>query len=90
MNINTENFTILVSDVINKNKITITIYKRKPYVNNEPWLQELDFIKFDDLFKADLSTFSQFAINLLVKNNVIKIINGNIGFLTASLLCRLL
>jgi hypothetical protein len=89
MNINTENFTILVSDVINKNKITITIYKRKPYVNNEPWLQELDFIKFDDLFKADLSKFSQFITNLLIQNDIIKV-NGNIGFLTASLLCRLL
>lgn len=89
MNINTENFTILVSDVINKDKITVTVYKRTPFINYEPWLQDIVFIKFDDLFKADLSKFSQFITNLLIQNDIIKV-NGNIGFLTASLLCRLL
>lgn len=83
------NFSVIISK-IDKDKITIGIYKCVPFaISDTPWFQELEFIKINSLFVIDLSKLNSVTIDLLINSHIIERRN-NVGSLTASLLCKLL
>lgn len=83
------NFSVVISK-IDKNKITIRVYKCVAFaIADTPWFQELEFIKINSLFVIDLSKLNSVTIDLLINSNIIERRN-NVGSLTASLLCKLL
>jgi hypothetical protein len=83
------NFSVVISK-IDKDKITIGVYKCVPFaISDTPWFQELEFIKIDSLFVLDLSKLNSVIIDLLINSNIIERKN-NVGSLTASLLCKLI